>query len=76
MTRIIVCSLALSAFVFGLSHFMTGLSKSMDLGPFLVLCTVGTAIVIALSFAWDWYERNRERQWQRSAPPDRRRLGQ
>jgi membrane protease YdiL (CAAX protease family) len=74
MTRIIVCSLILSAFVFGLGHFMTGLSKAMDLGPFLVLCAVGCALILILAFAWDWYERSRAPRSQLSTPPDRRQL--
>lgn len=74
MTRIIVCSLILSAFVFGLGQFMTGLSEVMELSSFALLCVVICTIMISLGFAWDWFERSRGPQSQLSTPPDRRQL--
>ena len=74
MIRIAVCSLVLSAFVFGLGHFMTSLSEVMELSSFALLCGLICAVMISLGFAWDWFERSRVPQSQLSTPPDRRQL--
>jgi hypothetical protein len=40
----------------------------------LTICFVATFLMVSLGFAWDWFERSRGQQSQRSTPPDRRQL--
>ncbi len=62
MTRIIICSLLLIAFVAGLRWLLNGAFDHLGFTAGLTICIVATAIMISLGFAWDRYERSRSRQ--------------
>lgn len=74
MRKYVICSVILAAFLYGVSHVLSGLSKSLDFWHFMLMCGIVGGIVITLAFAFDAYERHHGQQSQRSAPRDRPRL--
>jgi hypothetical protein len=72
MLRIIGCSVILAAFAIGLSHVLTTLSRSLHIWSFMVMCGAVCAIILFLTFYWDWIERRRVQQLQLSALKERK----
>jgi hypothetical protein len=62
MTRIIVCTLLLAAFVAGLRCLLNGAFDHLGFAAALTICIAATVIMISLGFAWDRYERSRSRR--------------
>ena len=65
MLRFIVSAVILAAFVIGLAHMMTALSRSMHVWSFMVMCGALCAVILALVLGWGPI--SRERKPQRSA---------
>jgi hypothetical protein len=72
MLRIIGCSVILAAFAIGLGHVLTTLSRSLHIWSFMVMGGALCAIILFLTFCWDWIERRRAQQLQLSALQERK----
>lgn len=75
MRKVVICSVILAAFCFGLSQLLHMGFDRFGFGTGAIIGIGFIVIVISLGFAFDAYERRRRgQQWPQSAPPDRPRL--
>lgn len=75
MTRYLVCSLAMIAFITGAHRAIHWAQGVLDFWDFMTMCAVGCALIVALAFGWDRYEHNRSQESQRLAQRDHRQPG-
>lgn len=57
MLRFVVCGIMLAAFIAGIGHMLNGLSRSMHVWSFMVVCGALCVVGLALAFGWDWIAR-------------------
>lgn len=65
MVRILVCSALLFGFIFAVKAGLNGALDAWGFWPYMVICIVGTGLVIAAAFAYD----RAEARSRRSPPP-------
>jgi hypothetical protein len=70
MTRIIVCGTLLSLVIWGIRSAMKAVFN-YDYWMGIEVGLAAMAVITALAFAWDHFERKRSQKLLRSAPPDR-----
>lgn len=73
MTRIVVCSAALIAFIIGMNKLLHAAFDRFGFSVGMEICGVGIVTCGIIAFSWDYFEGKRS---QELLPPERRDLQQ
>jgi hypothetical protein len=65
MLRYAVCSIALLIVIWLTRHMLLAAFDELGFGPGVLVGVTFCAVIVALAFGWDRYERNRSRESQR-----------
>ena len=72
MTRIIVCSAALIAFIVGAKYGLNAAFDDLGFWPGMAICAAGIVMFGIIALSWDYVEGRRSRELLRPGPLDPR----